>query len=176
MENIIKKFTLEKIAFPLAVEFEVGIQNKEQYRYYVNNCVLRRRKFFFCKVSSSRNFGCCAFRCLAFPSQLARFKFWRIYVYCRYSQVYVLIYTQTFHTCILSSIHIHIIIPKSNNNRFDDADLRGDVAVDDPAAGDIHDHVVGVDVVARRAVLQHNPAVVIRGDVLVPKKHEKHSK
>ena len=52
MENIIKKFTLEKIAFPLAVEFEVGIQNKEQYRYYVNNCVLRRRKFFFLKFQA----------------------------------------------------------------------------------------------------------------------------
>ena len=45
--------------------------------------------------------------------------------------------------------------------------LGGDVAVDDPRPGDLHHHVVGVDVVPGGAVGQDNAGRVVRGDVLV---------
>ena len=46
--------------------------------------------------------------------------------------------------------------------------LGSDVSVDDPAAGDVHDDVVGVDVVAPGAVGQHDAGAVVGRDVFIP--------
>ena len=51
---------------------------------------------------------------------------------------------------------------------FASFNLGCNVSVDDPAAGYVHDDVVGVDVVPARAVHQHHAGTVVRRDVLVP--------